>query len=158
MRPDVLFKNTTLRFPGWYFICLMVLNCQSCFPPSLPPGSQLLFPQVKPGMTLMGMPFCGWPAGMMSPSLHFPGASPLPSAVGMGIGMAYPSAEGNGNPFLTPSAATSKSESPGPLSDKLPSVPSPAIEVTRPPDHPTPHPIPEGKEAMLAAITLCQFH
>ncbi|XP_076119637.1 bromodomain adjacent to zinc finger domain protein 2B-like isoform X3 [Alosa pseudoharengus] len=102
---------------------------------------QLLFPQVKSGMNLMGMPFCGWPPGMMSPNLHFPGAGSLPSV----MGMAYPSIEGNGsaNPFLTPSAATSKSESPGPPSDKLPFAPSPVLEVAKPPDHPCPRPIPE---------------
>ncbi|XP_042566548.1 bromodomain adjacent to zinc finger domain protein 2B isoform X3 [Clupea harengus] len=95
--------------------------------------------QVKSGMNLMGMPYCGWPGAMMSPNMHFPGSGPLPSLMGIG----YPLAEGNGNPFLTPSAATSKSESPGPLSDKLPSAPSPAVEVAKPQDYPSPLPIPE---------------
>lgn len=100
-------------------------------------------------MNLMGMPYCGWPGAMMSPNMHFPGSGPLPSLMGIG----YPLAEGNGNPFLTPSAATSKSESPGPLSDKLPSAPSPAVEVAKPQDYPSPLPIPEGEDATLAFIT-----
>ncbi|KAL2081458.1 hypothetical protein ACEWY4_023311 [Coilia grayii] len=106
--------------------------------------------QVKSAMSLMGMPYCGWP---MSPSLHFPGGGPLPPVLGLG----YPSAEGtsmgtsmgtgtgssNNNPFLTHSAATSKSESPGLASDKPPSAPSPAVEVAKPQDYPCPRPIPE---------------
>ncbi|KAJ8352241.1 hypothetical protein SKAU_G00237170 [Synaphobranchus kaupii] len=94
--------------------------------------------QVKPGVHIMGLPFCGWPGGLMSANLSFSGG-PLPPLLGVG----YPPAEGNGNPFLAPSVSTSKSESPGPPSEKPPSAASPAVEVTKPPDCPAPQPIPE---------------
>ncbi|KAG7464102.1 hypothetical protein MATL_G00183700 [Megalops atlanticus] len=93
--------------------------------------------QLKPGMNLMGLPFCGWPS-LMNPNLPFSGGS-LPSVLGLG----YPSAEGNGNPFLAPSISTSKSESPVPPSEKPPSAASPAVEVPKPQDYPSPRPIPE---------------
>ncbi|KAJ8282378.1 hypothetical protein COCON_G00048970 [Conger conger] len=94
--------------------------------------------QVKTGVHIMGLPFCGWPGGMMSANLSFSGG-PLPPLLGAG----YPPAEGNGNPFLAPSVSTSKSESPGPPSEKLPCAASPAVEAAKPPDCPAPEPIPE---------------
>ncbi|KAJ8253343.1 hypothetical protein GJAV_G00211890 [Gymnothorax javanicus] len=94
--------------------------------------------QVKPGMHLMGVPFCGWPSGMGSPNTPF-SSSPLPSALPHG----YPPMEGNGSPFLAPSISTSKSDSPAPPSDKPPSAPSPVLEVAKPQDYPDPRPIPE---------------
>ena len=97
--------------------------------------------QVKSGL-LMGLPFCGWPSGVMSPGLAFPG-SPLNPLLGAA---AYQPGEGaQGNPFLAPSVSTSKSESPGPLGEKHPSAPSPAVELARNQDHATPLPIPEGR-------------
>nr|XP_015214187.1 PREDICTED: bromodomain adjacent to zinc finger domain protein 2B isoform X4 [Lepisosteus oculatus]XP_015214188.1 PREDICTED: bromodomain adjacent to zinc finger domain protein 2B isoform X4 [Lepisosteus oculatus]XP_015214189.1 PREDICTED: bromodomain adjacent to zinc finger domain protein 2B isoform X4 [Lepisosteus oculatus]XP_015214190.1 PREDICTED: bromodomain adjacent to zinc finger domain protein 2B isoform X4 [Lepisosteus oculatus] len=94
--------------------------------------------QVKPGLHLMSVPFCGWPTGIMSPTLPF-SSNHLPPASGPGFGMA----DGNGNPFLVPSVSTSKSESPVPQNEKLPSAPSPAVEVAKPVDYPSPRPIPE---------------
>ncbi|KAJ8255355.1 hypothetical protein GJAV_G00203920 [Gymnothorax javanicus] len=94
--------------------------------------------QVKSGVHILGLPFCGWPAGMMSPNLSFSGGA-LPPLMGVG----YPQTDGNGNPFLAPGISTSKSESPGPPSEKPPSAASPAAEVAKPPDSPAPQPIPE---------------
>ncbi|XP_067083926.1 bromodomain adjacent to zinc finger domain protein 2B isoform X2 [Osmerus mordax] len=95
--------------------------------------------QLKSGL-LMGLPFCGWPSGVMSPGLAFPG-SPLNPLLGAA---AYqPGEGGQGNPFLAPSISTSKSESPGPLGEKPPSAPSPAVELARNQDHASPLPIPE---------------
>ncbi|KAG9349229.1 hypothetical protein JZ751_027672 [Albula glossodonta] len=94
--------------------------------------------QVKPGMHLMGVPFCGWPSGMLSPNMAFSG-SPLPPMLAPG----YPMVEGNGSPFLAPSISTSKSDSPVPPSEKPPSAPSPVVEVAKPQDYPVPQPIPE---------------
>ncbi|XP_036401548.1 bromodomain adjacent to zinc finger domain protein 2B-like isoform X3 [Megalops cyprinoides] len=94
--------------------------------------------QLKPGMNLMGLPFCGWPSGLMNPNLPFSGGSLTPV-----LGLGYPSVEGNGNPFLAPSISTSKSESPVPPSEKPPSAASPAVEVPKPQDYPSPQPIPE---------------
>ncbi|XP_035250524.1 bromodomain adjacent to zinc finger domain protein 2B-like [Anguilla anguilla] len=94
--------------------------------------------QVKPGVHLMGIPFCGWPGGMVSPNLPF-SSSPLPSMLGGG----YPLLEGNASPFLAPSVSTSKSDSPAPSSEKPPSAPSPVLEVAKPQDYPDPRPIPE---------------
>ncbi|KAG9340882.1 hypothetical protein JZ751_020075 [Albula glossodonta] len=95
--------------------------------------------QVKPGVHIMGLPFCGWPGGLMSANIPFSG-----SAVPPLLGTGFAPAEGNGNPFLAPSISTNKSESPGPPSEKPPSAASPAVEVAKPQDCPTPQPIPEG--------------
>ncbi|XP_066544381.1 bromodomain adjacent to zinc finger domain protein 2B isoform X6 [Amia ocellicauda] len=94
--------------------------------------------QVKPGLHLMGLPFCGWSTGMLSPNLPFSG-NVLPATPGPGFTVS----EGNGNPFLAPSVSTSKSESPVPQSEKPPPAPSPAVEVAKPVDYPRPRPIPE---------------
>ncbi|XP_023665884.2 bromodomain adjacent to zinc finger domain protein 2B isoform X7 [Paramormyrops kingsleyae] len=98
-------------------------------------GMALSVLQVKPGISGMGLQYCAWSAGIMSPSMAFPGSSTP--------GASYPGADGNGNPFLAPSVATSKSESPVPPSEKPSSAPSPAMEVAKPQDYPTPQPIPE---------------
>ncbi|KAG7466909.1 hypothetical protein MATL_G00147360 [Megalops atlanticus] len=95
--------------------------------------------QVKPGMHLMGVPFCGWPGGMVSPNLPFPGGHSSAPVLSPG----HPAAEANGSPFLAPSISTSKSDSPAPPSEKPPSAPSPVVEVAKPQDYPTPRPIPE---------------
>ena len=65
-------------------------------------------------------------------------SSPLPH---------YPSGEGSASPMLPPSVSTSMSGSPAPHGDKPPGAasPVPILELTRPQDHPTPQPIPEGK-------------
>ncbi|KAM9123199.1 bromodomain adjacent to zinc finger domain protein 2B isoform 20-T24 [Pangshura tecta] len=92
--------------------------------------------QMKTGLPIMGLQFCGWPTGVLTSNLPF--SSPLPS-VGSGLGLS----EGNGNSFLTPSVPTSKSESPVPQTEKTASAPSTGVEVAKPVDYPSPKPIPE---------------
>ncbi|XP_044282755.1 bromodomain adjacent to zinc finger domain protein 2B-like isoform X12 [Varanus komodoensis] len=92
--------------------------------------------QMKSGLPVMGLQFCGWPTGVITSNLPFP--SPLPS---MGSGMGLP--EGNGNSFLTPNVPTSKSESPVPQVEKQTSTPSTVVDVAKPVDYPSPKPIPE---------------
>ncbi|XP_041119302.1 bromodomain adjacent to zinc finger domain protein 2B-like isoform X4 [Polyodon spathula] len=104
--------------------------------------------QMKPGLHLMGLPFCGWPSGMLSPNLPFT-SSPLPHALNSGFGVT----EGNHNPFLAASVSTSKSESPVPQNEKPPSAPSPAIEVAKPVDYPCPRPIPEEMQTGWWRVT-----
>uniref|UniRef100_A0A8C4YES2 Bromodomain adjacent to zinc finger domain protein 2B n=1 Tax=Gopherus evgoodei TaxID=1825980 RepID=A0A8C4YES2_9SAUR len=92
--------------------------------------------QMKTGLPIMGLQFCGWPTGVLTSNLPF--SSPLPS-VGSGLGLS----EGNGNSFLTPSVPASKSESPVPQTEKTASAPSTGVEVAKPVDYPSPKPIPE---------------
>lgn len=94
--------------------------------------------QMKPGLPLMGLQFCGWPSHLVPGGLPF--SSPMPSPVpSLGLGMS----EGNGHAFITPNAQTSKSESPVPQSDKSVCTPSPAVELPKQVDFPSPRPIPE---------------
>ncbi|XP_055726658.1 bromodomain adjacent to zinc finger domain protein 2B-like isoform X19 [Salvelinus fontinalis] len=96
--------------------------------------------QVKSGVHMMGLPFCGWPGGMMIPTLPF-SASPLPPSM---LSTAYHHVEGNGNPFLAASSlSSSKSKSPVPAGEKLPSAPPTVVEVAKTQDYPNPLPIPE---------------
>uniref|UniRef100_A0A8C3XW01 Bromodomain adjacent to zinc finger domain protein 2B n=1 Tax=Chelydra serpentina TaxID=8475 RepID=A0A8C3XW01_CHESE len=92
--------------------------------------------QMKTGLPIMGLQFCGWPTGVLTSNLPF--SSPLPS-VGSGLGLS----EGNGNSFLTPNVPTNKSESPVPQTEKTASAPSTGVEVAKPVDYPSPKPIPE---------------
>ncbi|XP_053899365.1 bromodomain adjacent to zinc finger domain protein 2B isoform X5 [Malaclemys terrapin pileata] len=92
--------------------------------------------QMKTGLPIMGLQFCGWPTGVLTSNLPF--SSPLPS-VGSGLGLS----DGNGNSFLTPNVPTSKSESPVPQTEKTASAPSTGVEVAKPVDYPSPKPIPE---------------
>ncbi|XP_070279008.1 bromodomain adjacent to zinc finger domain protein 2B isoform X9 [Myotis yumanensis] len=92
--------------------------------------------QTKSGVSMMGLQFCGWPTGMLTSNIPF--TSPLPS---LGSGLAL--SEGNGNSFLTPNIASSKSESPVPQSEKASSTQPAAVEVAKPVDFPSPKPIPE---------------
>ncbi|XP_054976570.1 bromodomain adjacent to zinc finger domain protein 2B isoform X10 [Sorex araneus] len=92
--------------------------------------------QMKSGVSMMGLQFCGWPTGVLTPSVPF--TSPLPS-LGSGMGLS----EGNGNSFLTPNAAPSKSESPVPQNEKASLAQSAPVEVAKPVDFPCPKPIPE---------------
>uniref|UniRef100_A0A670YSE8 Bromodomain adjacent to zinc finger domain 2B n=1 Tax=Pseudonaja textilis TaxID=8673 RepID=A0A670YSE8_PSETE len=93
--------------------------------------------QMKTGLPVMGLQFCGWPTGVMSSNHPF--SSPLPS-MGSGLGVS----EGNGSSFLTPSVPRSKSESPVPQVEKQTLVPSSVlVEVAKPADYPSPKPIPE---------------
>ncbi|XP_058405045.1 bromodomain adjacent to zinc finger domain protein 2B isoform X13 [Diceros bicornis minor] len=92
--------------------------------------------QVKSGASMMGLQFCGWPTGVLTSNIPF--TSPLPSR-GSGLGLS----EGNGNSFLTPNVASSKSESPVPQNEKVTSTQPAAVEVAKPVDFPSPKPIPE---------------
>ncbi|XP_059560310.1 bromodomain adjacent to zinc finger domain protein 2B isoform X17 [Myotis daubentonii] len=92
--------------------------------------------QTKSGVSMMGLQFCGWPTGMLTSNIPF--TSPLPS---LGSGLAL--SEGNGNSFLTPNIASSKSESPVPQNEKASSTQPAAVEVAKPVDFPSPKPIPE---------------
>ncbi|XP_073503205.1 bromodomain adjacent to zinc finger domain protein 2B isoform X12 [Phyllobates terribilis] len=94
--------------------------------------------QIKHGLPLMGLQFCGWPSPIVPGNLPFssPMPSPMPS-LGLGI------SEGNGHAFITPSTQAGKSESPVPQSDKSLCTPSPAVELPKQVDFPSPRPIPE---------------
>ncbi|XP_047909973.1 bromodomain adjacent to zinc finger domain protein 2B isoform X13 [Anser cygnoides] len=92
--------------------------------------------QMKSGLPIMGLQFCGWSTGVLTSNVPF--SSPLP-AIGSGLGLS----EGNGNPFLTSSVPTSKSESPALQTEKIASAPCTAVEVAKPVDYPNPKPIPE---------------
>ncbi|XP_054237354.1 bromodomain adjacent to zinc finger domain protein 2B [Indicator indicator] len=92
--------------------------------------------QMKTGLPIMGLQFCGWPTGVLTSNVPF--SSPLP-ALGSGLGLS----EVNGNSFLASSAPASKSESPALQTDKTASAPSTAVEVAKPADYPNPKPIPE---------------
>ncbi|XP_044282756.1 bromodomain adjacent to zinc finger domain protein 2B-like isoform X13 [Varanus komodoensis] len=105
-------------------------------PMGLSPFALSPLQQMKSGLPVMGLQFCGWPTGVITSNLPFP--SPLPS---MGSGMGLP--EGNGNSFLTPNVPTSKSESPVPQVEKQTSTPSTVVDVAKPVDYPSPKPIPE---------------
>ncbi|XP_057883629.1 bromodomain adjacent to zinc finger domain protein 2B isoform X6 [Melospiza georgiana] len=92
--------------------------------------------QMKTGLPIMGLQFCGWPTGVLTSNVPFP--SPLP-ALGSGLGLS----EVNGNSFLASSVPASKSESPALQAEKITSAPSTAAEVAKPVDYPSPKPIPE---------------
>ncbi|XP_041321996.1 bromodomain adjacent to zinc finger domain protein 2B isoform X10 [Pyrgilauda ruficollis] len=92
--------------------------------------------QMKTGLPIMGLQFCGWPTGVLTSNVAFP--SPLP-ALGSGLGLS----EANGNSFLASSVPASKSESPALQAEKIASAPSTAAEVAKPVDYPNPKPIPE---------------
>uniref|UniRef100_A0A8C2UHK3 Bromodomain adjacent to zinc finger domain protein 2B n=1 Tax=Coturnix japonica TaxID=93934 RepID=A0A8C2UHK3_COTJA len=92
--------------------------------------------QMKPGLPVMGLQFCGWPTGVLTSNVQF--SSPLPT-IGSGLGLS----EGNGNSFLTSSVPTSKSESPALQTEKIASATCTAVEVAKPADHSNPKPIPE---------------
>ncbi|XP_061860474.1 bromodomain adjacent to zinc finger domain protein 2B isoform X12 [Colius striatus] len=92
--------------------------------------------QMKTGLPIMGLQFCGWSTGVLTSNVPF--SSPLP-ALGSGLGLS----EVNGNSFLTSSVPANKSESPALQTEKTASAPSTAIEVAKPVDYPNPKPIPE---------------
>ncbi|XP_066882241.1 bromodomain adjacent to zinc finger domain protein 2B isoform X18 [Kogia breviceps] len=92
--------------------------------------------QMKSGVSMMGLQFCGWPTSVLTSSNPF--TSPLPS-LGSGLGLS----EGNSNSFLTPNVASSKNESPVPQNERVSSTQPVAVEVAKPVDFPNPKPIPE---------------
>ncbi|XP_069838872.1 bromodomain adjacent to zinc finger domain protein 2B isoform X22 [Dendropsophus ebraccatus] len=116
-----------------------VMNSSSSLQNSLGLSPFTMSPlQMKPGLPLMGLQFCGWPSPVVPGNLPF--SSPMPSSVAS-LGLAV--SEGNGHAFITPNAQTSKSESPVPQSDKSVCTPSPAVELPKQVDFPSPRPIPE---------------
>ncbi|XP_078003143.1 bromodomain adjacent to zinc finger domain protein 2B isoform X16 [Phascolarctos cinereus] len=92
--------------------------------------------QMKSGLPIMGLQFCGWPTGVLTSNVPF--TSPLPS-LGSGLGLS----EGSGNSFLTPNVSSCKSESPVPQNEKASSAIPGTVEVAKPVDFPSPKPIPE---------------
>uniref|UniRef100_A0A2K5HWS0 Bromodomain adjacent to zinc finger domain protein 2B n=1 Tax=Colobus angolensis palliatus TaxID=336983 RepID=A0A2K5HWS0_COLAP len=92
--------------------------------------------QVKGGVSMMGLQFCGWPTGVLTSNIPF--ASSVPG-LGSGLGLS----EGNGNSLLASTVASSKSESPAPQNEKATSAQPAAVEVAKPVDFPSPKPIPE---------------
>ncbi|KFV18136.1 Bromodomain adjacent to zinc finger domain protein 2B, partial [Tauraco erythrolophus] len=92
--------------------------------------------QMKTGLPIMGLQFCGWPTGVLTSNVPF--SSPLP-ALGSGLGLS----EVNGNSFLASNVPASKSESPALQTEKTASAHSAAVEVAKPVDFPNPKPIPE---------------
>ncbi|NXD26142.1 BAZ2B protein, partial [Spelaeornis formosus] len=105
-------------------------------PMGLSPFALSPLQQMKTGLPIMGLQFCGWPTGILTSNVPFP--SPLP-ALGSGLGLS----EVNGNSFLASSVPASKSESPALQAEKMSSGPSTAAEVAKPVDYPNPKPIPE---------------
>ncbi|XP_073081107.1 bromodomain adjacent to zinc finger domain protein 2B-like [Manis javanica] len=92
--------------------------------------------QMKSGVPVMGLQFCGGPTGMLNSSIPF--LPPVPS-VGSGLG---PS-EGNADAFLTPSVGSNESEPPVPQKEKVSSTQPAALEVAKPVYYPRSKPIPE---------------
>ncbi|XP_062493873.1 bromodomain adjacent to zinc finger domain protein 2B isoform X14 [Pezoporus occidentalis] len=105
-------------------------------PMGLSPFALSPLQQVKTGLPMMGLQFCGWPTGVLTSNVPFP--SPLP-ALGSGLGLS----EVNGNSFLASSVPASKSESPALQTEKIASAPSMTTEVAKAVDYPNPKPIPE---------------
>ncbi|NXM06709.1 BAZ2B protein, partial [Tyrannus savana] len=105
-------------------------------PMGLSPFALSPLQQMKTGLPIMGLQFCGWPTGVLTSNVPFP--SPLP-ALGSGLGLS----EVNGNSFLASSVPASKSESPAVQTEKTASAPPTAAEVAKPVDYPNPKPIPE---------------
>ncbi|NXC65871.1 BAZ2B protein, partial [Anhinga anhinga] len=105
-------------------------------PMGLSPFALSPLQQMKTGLPIMGLQFCGWPTGVLTSSVPF--SSPLP-ALGSGLGLP----EVNGNSFLASSVPASKSESPALQTEKIASAPSTAVEVAKPVDYPNAKPIPE---------------
>uniref|UniRef100_U3JKS5 Bromodomain adjacent to zinc finger domain protein 2B n=1 Tax=Ficedula albicollis TaxID=59894 RepID=U3JKS5_FICAL len=105
-------------------------------PMGLSPFALSPLQQMKTGLPIMGLQFCGWPTGVLTSNVPFP--SPLP-ALGSGLGLS----EVNGNSFLASNVSASKSESPALQAERISSTPSTAAEVAKPVDYPNPKPIPE---------------
>ncbi|XP_014822027.1 PREDICTED: bromodomain adjacent to zinc finger domain protein 2B isoform X12 [Calidris pugnax] len=105
-------------------------------PMGLSPFALSPLQQMKTGLPIMGLQFCGWPTGVLTSNVPF--SSPLP-ALGSGLGLS----EANGNSFLASGVAASKSESPVLPTDKTAPTPPAAAEVAKPVDYPSPKPIPE---------------
>ncbi|NXE24132.1 BAZ2B protein, partial [Ardeotis kori] len=105
-------------------------------PVGLSPFALSPLQQMKTGLPVMGLQFCGWSTGVLTSNVTF--SSPLP-ALGSGLGLS----EVNGNSYLASSVPASKSESPALQAEKIASAPSAAVEVAKPVDYPNPKPVPE---------------
>uniref|UniRef100_A0A8C5TDY4 Bromodomain adjacent to zinc finger domain protein 2B n=1 Tax=Malurus cyaneus samueli TaxID=2593467 RepID=A0A8C5TDY4_9PASS len=105
-------------------------------PMGLSPFALSPLQQVKTGLPIMGLQFCGWPTGVLTSNVPFPSSVP---ALGSGLGLS----EVNGSSFLASGVPVSKSESPALQTEKIASAPSTAAEVAKPVDYPNPKPIPE---------------
>ncbi|XP_073081265.1 bromodomain adjacent to zinc finger domain protein 2B-like isoform X1 [Manis javanica] len=92
--------------------------------------------QMKSGVPVMGLQFCGGPTGMLNSSIPF--LPPVPS-VGSGLGLS----EGNTDMFLTPSVGSNESEPPVPQKEKVSSTQPAALEVAKAVNYPRSKPIPE---------------
>ncbi|KAI5930082.1 Bromodomain adjacent to zinc finger domain protein 2B [Manis javanica] len=92
--------------------------------------------QMKSGVPVMGLQFCGGPTGVLNSNIPF--LPPVPS-VGSGLG---PS-EGNADTFLTPSVVSNESETPVRENEKVSSTQPAALEVAKPVDYHRSKPIPE---------------
>ncbi|XP_042303081.1 bromodomain adjacent to zinc finger domain protein 2B isoform X19 [Sceloporus undulatus] len=114
----------------------LIGSASSPNPMGLSPFALSPLQQMKTGLPVMGLQFCGWPTGVITSNLQF--SSPLPN-IGSGMGLL----EGNGNSFLTPNVSTCKSESPVPQVEKQACVTSTMVEVAKPVDYTSPKPIPE---------------
>ncbi|XP_051760711.1 bromodomain adjacent to zinc finger domain protein 2B isoform X8 [Ctenopharyngodon idella] len=88
--------------------------------------------QMKSGVPIIDLPFCAWSNGNLNPNVTFSGISMAQILSGV-----HPLSEGN------VSVSSSKSDSPESPAEKPLSTPSPAIEVARNQDYPSPEPIPE---------------
>ncbi|XP_073080998.1 bromodomain adjacent to zinc finger domain protein 2B-like isoform X3 [Manis javanica] len=92
--------------------------------------------QMKSGVPVMGLQFCGGPTGVLNSNIPF--LPPVPS-VGSGLG---PS-EGNADTFLTPCVVSNESETPVRENEKVSSTQPAALEVAKPVDYHRSKPIPE---------------
>ncbi|XP_048050653.1 bromodomain adjacent to zinc finger domain protein 2B isoform X1 [Megalobrama amblycephala] len=88
--------------------------------------------QMKSGVPIIDLPFCAWSNGNLNPNVTFSGISMAQILSGI-----HPLSEGN------VSVSSSKSDSPESPAEKPLSTLSPAIEVARNQDYPSPEPIPE---------------
>ncbi|NXH15897.1 BAZ2B protein, partial [Bucco capensis] len=93
--------------------------------------------QMKTGLPIMGLQFCGWPTGVLPSNVPF--SSPLPI---LGSGLELSEMNGS-NSFVASSTPASKSDSSALQTEKAASAPSTAVEVAKPVDYPNPKPIPE---------------
>ncbi|XP_073080425.1 bromodomain adjacent to zinc finger domain protein 2B-like [Manis javanica] len=92
--------------------------------------------QMKSGVPVMGLQFCGGPTGVLNSNIPF--LPPVPS-VGSGLG---PS-EGNADTFLTPCVVSNESETPVRENEKVSLTQPAALEVAKPVDYHRSKPIPE---------------
>uniref|UniRef100_A0A3B4D260 Bromodomain adjacent to zinc finger domain 2B n=1 Tax=Pygocentrus nattereri TaxID=42514 RepID=A0A3B4D260_PYGNA len=149
LHSDQLYRTLTEKNAHWFSLlprspCDNSSLAASPTPPpsssSPEPCSSVVQRGMKPGIHMMGLPFCHWPTGLTSLNMTFGGMSTSPT-----LGEVYADAEANGNGGLlqTPSVGTCKTESPVLSREKPPEALSPALEMAKNQDLPFPLPIPE---------------